>query len=1088
MDTELARQDGQQGEVFMGHLTDLGGEKVGEIEKGQDEDLKGTQGVSGSGTQEDEEVEFHDASESDEVSELGEDDSGEKKVIQKETRKGFRYFSDGLGFSGQGGNVEEKEGEGSGSGEDVGMVAGMMGKGGEKEKELREVKRALRKAEKRMAEMSLDLEKNEKMVQGAEERAREWMIEQQVGEEMRWREEMERFRAEQLRKQELREEVMKRKWEEERAEMVEAMFARTEKVASGETVEEVVKAKTRELREELREKEALHEKWREQTEQVMKDWVERMKDRTEEERQVAVEMTEVVVREEMEKVAREKVQLEKERAQVEREAEKKRYEQRIREVEWRVTKAKEEAEREKEEGARLIREIEAKEEERRTGVEPPSSPWRLGKTGMDRVAGKFRESDMLRRMGGKVERRLREPNQWDHKNAAACGTRIVPWDAVPGQWRVVLTREVKAREFVGRFELGKVTRDTDPRHCVMRPDGTIGDGSAEWGFHSFVNHSCDPTTALVPDPVDERKFALMAKRDMRVGWEVTFDYGQVAAEGEKRVPCKCRAPMCRGWIEREEEGRLEFDSDGEERWVRGMAAEVVLGGRLATEGQRMRVREGRGGAKGVTGRERRHTGGGLSVVMGGSEEGSEREGGGNRWVVGSEVEEEDEDWSEDSEAVSVRMEERRRERKRAGRTKKVVESESEGGSGVGSRTGMRGKGREEVREQGRKGARKLEMGTGRPAGVWGTSTPHPAPRRSKETERSGRRPTTGLKDIPLLIDHVDKVTGVVSAREWLSLYEAHAQRHGWDQHTKLVWVGKAIETHEWARQWHDVWLADGGGLDYDEWKEGFASEFQDTPAVMMAAREEWNSLRMKPGEAAAVFYIRFLRAQKRVSEEGKMPAAMEEYEAMVKYVEALTPALRQQVKLPTIGDTLVGLRAQVQMAEVWVNRERKPSAMRRAAVGGVAEGEREGEGGGGVDPVEERRKEREAEKKERDKEREADRKERAKEREAERKRRQKEGKGQMTWAEMCWRCPREGTPHRKGDCPAGGTVRETRDGGGGASGAPTGPRICWTCGEVGHFSTTCRLKGTAMKCDKCGAKGHVTKACGITPGTWSQRD
>ena len=62
------------------------------------------------------------------------------------------------------------------------------------------------------------------------------------------------------------------------------------------------------------------------------------------------------------------------------------------------------------------------------------------------------------------------------------------------------------------------------------------------GFR-YINHSCDPNTVFRCTP---ERAEVYARRRIRAGEELTCDYGESQHEG--RLPCRCGAPNCRGFI------------------------------------------------------------------------------------------------------------------------------------------------------------------------------------------------------------------------------------------------------------------------------------------------------------------------------------------------------------------------------------------------------------------------------------------------------------------------------------------------------------------------------------------------------------
>jgi len=73
-------------------------------------------------------------------------------------------------------------------------------------------------------------------------------------------------------------------------------------------------------------------------------------------------------------------------------------------------------------------------------------------------------------------------------------------------------------------------------NAFMGPSGT---------FDDFINHSCDPSCALI---VKDGKAVLKAIRPMNVMTEITFDYSLTMMGDTWTMKCGCRAAKCRGII------------------------------------------------------------------------------------------------------------------------------------------------------------------------------------------------------------------------------------------------------------------------------------------------------------------------------------------------------------------------------------------------------------------------------------------------------------------------------------------------------------------------------------------------------------
>jgi len=70
----------------------------------------------------------------------------------------------------------------------------------------------------------------------------------------------------------------------------------------------------------------------------------------------------------------------------------------------------------------------------------------------------------------------------------------------------------------------------------------------------YQNHSCDPSTWW------EDETTLVARRDIEVGEEITYDYGTSEADEEELglVGCLCGSPLCRGEIRGDDHLRPEL--------------------------------------------------------------------------------------------------------------------------------------------------------------------------------------------------------------------------------------------------------------------------------------------------------------------------------------------------------------------------------------------------------------------------------------------------------------------------------------------------------------------------------------------------
>ncbi len=86
------------------------------------------------------------------------------------------------------------------------------------------------------------------------------------------------------------------------------------------------------------------------------------------------------------------------------------------------------------------------------------------------------------------------------------------------------------------FDGPRVSRSiqiADDLYLLAAPEVEDGD---------LINHSCDPTCGLLGEAV------LVARYDVAVGEELTFDYGTCDASPYDEFDCVCGAPRCRGRV------------------------------------------------------------------------------------------------------------------------------------------------------------------------------------------------------------------------------------------------------------------------------------------------------------------------------------------------------------------------------------------------------------------------------------------------------------------------------------------------------------------------------------------------------------
>lgn len=92
------------------------------------------------------------------------------------------------------------------------------------------------------------------------------------------------------------------------------------------------------------------------------------------------------------------------------------------------------------------------------------------------------------------------------------------------------------------------------------------DGNVPWNPARFLNHSCDPNCEAKPDG---GCIWIVARRDIRAGEEITFNYGY-DLEDYREHPCRCGVADCAGYI-------VAAEFFEHVRWQSGFARDVGQG-------------------------------------------------------------------------------------------------------------------------------------------------------------------------------------------------------------------------------------------------------------------------------------------------------------------------------------------------------------------------------------------------------------------------------------------------------------------------------------------------------------------------------
>jgi len=97
----------------------------------------------------------------------------------------------------------------------------------------------------------------------------------------------------------------------------------------------------------------------------------------------------------------------------------------------------------------------------------------------------------------------------------------------------------------------KITKDESLRRCEVGDEFIFSlsdeldlDGNVPGNPARFLNHSCDPNCEAEPDG---GRVWIVARRDIRAGEEITFNYGY-ELEDYRQHPCRCGAADCAGYI------------------------------------------------------------------------------------------------------------------------------------------------------------------------------------------------------------------------------------------------------------------------------------------------------------------------------------------------------------------------------------------------------------------------------------------------------------------------------------------------------------------------------------------------------------
>ncbi len=140
-------------------------------------------------------------------------------------------------------------------------------------------------------------------------------------------------------------------------------------------------------------------------------------------------------------------------------------------------------------------------------------------------------------------------NAVTHRRSAIHGRGVFARHAIPDGTRILeYTGERITKAEAGRREAQRLERQArggdDSVYVFVLNRRYDLDGREGGSVARFINHSCAPNCR--PE-VSRGRIWIVARRDIAVGDELTFDYGFPFAEW-RRHPCRCGAARCAGFI------------------------------------------------------------------------------------------------------------------------------------------------------------------------------------------------------------------------------------------------------------------------------------------------------------------------------------------------------------------------------------------------------------------------------------------------------------------------------------------------------------------------------------------------------------
>ena len=122
-----------------------------------------------------------------------------------------------------------------------------------------------------------------------------------------------------------------------------------------------------------------------------------------------------------------------------------------------------------------------------------------------------------------------------------------PIHGIGGFAKMAICQGTRVLEYRGeRISKGESLQrcENDNRYIFsLNPEQDL-DGNVAWNPARFINHSCAPNCEA---ELDGEQIWIVARRDIRAGEEITFNYGYDLVDYQDH-PCHCGSPNCVGYM------------------------------------------------------------------------------------------------------------------------------------------------------------------------------------------------------------------------------------------------------------------------------------------------------------------------------------------------------------------------------------------------------------------------------------------------------------------------------------------------------------------------------------------------------------